>query len=191
MARISFRNHQRRPLEPVTDGEVRRAVEKFDNVFRARGILGAAAFSRTCFVNLSKKPAWPAFDYCVAFDLVAQQIDKAAASEFNTERLGYFEDARVKDRHESAIRSISGESFGSDTERLRDVADRTQEQLRALAILQGRNAASSDGAAAEKGSADVNSPAQLNSLEQMVRAAKQRPTLERSPTLNFSTGESR
>lgn len=120
--------------DSVTDERVWKGVQEFDRVFERSGMLGAAAFSRTCFAEAAASKRYRDLDFCLAFDLVAQEVDESASDAFGAERLGYFETLRIRERHREAMREISGNTLLFDTSRFTDVQDRTQEQLRRLLL---------------------------------------------------------
>jgi hypothetical protein len=111
---------------------IRKAIVAFNKAVEKGGMIAAAESSRLCFDGLAAEPMWQSLDYCLAFDFAAQDLLDGPSSS-SVDQLSYFEDARITERHRSALGIVAKRDFVFSDPRLTDVRDRTQEQTLLLA----------------------------------------------------------
>lgn len=78
------------PQPPLSFTDIETAVAEFDRVLARRGMMGAKAYSIDCHKAAETIVEWPKYDFCVAFDLAASELDKVINGKDGTPPNAYF-----------------------------------------------------------------------------------------------------
>jgi curved DNA-binding protein CbpA len=118
-------------LEPVSPGDVDRAVAEFKKIKERSGLIGLSAFSHDCFAAQSQSDKAADFDFCVAFDKAAMTYGVNLPGHSYLPQLPRFEPAEIGRRHALAGRLLSNDG-GLIEARIDQVGILTSDRLRAL-----------------------------------------------------------
>lgn len=98
-----FRREAALAVPPVELAAVRLGQRKFQNVSWARGMAGAAAFSRRCHGRATQLVNWASADFCAAFDHAGYLVVGGSDDAASRAAAGYF-----IDRHTDQARFYAG-----------------------------------------------------------------------------------
>ena len=117
--------------QPVSRGQVLRAVSEFKRIAGLSGMAGAADFSERCFEAQARSLDINDFDYCVAFDHAAGRTDLTPQADLRTVAARRFQPQNQVSRHVRAADPMA-DTFASIELRLfeiRRLADSAMSEL--------------------------------------------------------------
>jgi curved DNA-binding protein CbpA len=106
--------------QPVSRGQVAKAVTEFKRIASLEGLPGAAEFSERCFEAQARSLDINDFDYCVAFDHAAGRVDLLPQADLRTAAARRFQPQNQVSRHVRAADPMA-DTFASIELRLFEI----------------------------------------------------------------------
>jgi hypothetical protein len=99
------KDRPRRRLDPIL---AQSAANEFKQIVRLSGLEGAHVYGRQCLTELAVQPSLSMLDYCIAFDDVAAEWERAAGAPETGRR--FFADQQRFARYRALSQSLRHES---------------------------------------------------------------------------------